>query len=129
MPEFNDFVEGLDEAEDATGVIKIPAIKDGIPVSLTPVKITKVDALVNTAILNFDLTAPSYQDLNITVNGAVDGDAVYIGVPSGAVVADVAFFGWVSAPDTVTIRAFRVGGGGAANPASGLFTAVVIKQL
>lgn len=76
MPEFNDFVEGLAVAEDATGEVKIPAIKDGIPVSLTPMKITKVDALVNTAILNFDLVAPSFQDLNITVNGAIDGDAV-----------------------------------------------------
>lgn len=85
------------------------------------------NSLTNTATLNFDLTAVNYQDLTITVTGAVDGDAVTIGAPNGAVVADVTYFGWVSAANTVTIRCSRVGGGGAADPASGTFRASVIK--
>lgn len=88
---------------------------------------TLAKTLTATATLNFDLTAVNYQDLTITVTGAADGDAVVIGVPNGAAVADITFFGWVSAANTVTIRVSRVGGGGAADPASGTFRASVLK--
>lgn len=88
---------------------------------------TLAKTLTATATLNFDLTAVNYQDLTITVTGAAEGDAVSIGVPNGAVVADVTYFGWVSAANTVSIRCSRVGGGGAADPASGTFRASVIK--
>lgn len=80
-----------------------------------------------TATLNFDLTALNYQDLTITVTGAADGDAVTIGVPNAAVVADVTYFGWVSGTNTVSIRCSRVGGGGAADPASGTFKATLVR--
>lgn len=83
--------------------------------------------LVGSATLNFDLTALNYQDLTITVTGAASGDVVSIGAPNGAVVADVTYFGWVSGTNTVTVRCSRVGGGGAADPASGTFSASVIK--
>lgn len=88
---------------------------------------TLAKTLTNTATLNFDLTAVNYEDLTITVTGAVDGDAVIVGAPNGAVVADVTYFGWVSGTNTVTIRCSRVGGGGAADPASGTFRASVTK--
>lgn len=84
-------------------------------------------SLPGSATLDFDLTAVNYQDLTITVTGAEDGDEVIVGAPNGAVVADVTYFGWVSAANTVSIRASRVGGGGAANPASGTFSVRVIK--
>lgn len=77
--------------------------------------------LTGSATLNFDLTSVNYEDLTVTCTGAAAGDVVSIGVPNGAVVADVTYFGWVSATNTVSIRASRVGGGGAANPASGTF--------
>lgn len=88
---------------------------------------TLAKTLTATATLNFDLTAVNYEDLTITVTGAVDGDAVVVGVPNAAAVADITFFGWVSSANTVTIRAGRVGGGGAADPASGTFRASVVK--
>lgn len=88
---------------------------------------TLAKTLTNTATLDFDLTAVNYEDLTITVTGAADGDAVIVGAPNGAVVADVTFFGWVSGANTVTVRCSRVGGGAAANPASGTYRASVVK--
>lgn len=85
--------------------------------------ITKV--LSNTAALDFDLTAVLIQDKTITVTGAVSGDVVLVGVPNGSVTASVQFTGWVSAADTVTIRATATAVG--ENPASGTFRATVIK--
>lgn len=76
-----------------------------------------------TATLNFDLSAAVSQDLTITVTGAASGDSVAIGVPAGSVTADTAFFGWVSAANTVTIRAYRLAG--TPDPASGTFRATV----
>ena len=86
---------------------------------------TVLKILTGTASLNFDLSAVVSQDLTITVTGAVDGNPVFIGVPLGSVTADTGFFGWVSAADTVTVRAFRLAG--APNPASGTFRATVFK--
>lgn len=94
---------------------------------VTPTRYTVTKSLTSTATLDFDLTALNYQDLTVTVTGAADGDAVSIGVPNGASVADVTYYGWASATNTVTIRAARVGGGGAADPASGTFRVSVLK--
>lgn len=84
--------------------------------------------LTATATLNFDLTAVNSEDLTITVTGAATGDAVAIALDAGSVPADITFFGWVSAADTVTIRCSRVGGGGAVDPGSGTFRATVIHN-
>lgn len=83
--------------------------------------------LTATATLNFDLTAVNSQDLTITLTGAALGDAVAIALDAGSVPADITYFGWVSATDTVSIRCSRVGGGGAVDPASGTFRASIIK--
>ena len=77
------------------------------------------------ATLDFDLTAVVSQDLTVTVSGAALGDQVAIGVPNGSVTADTVFWGWVSATDTVTIRASRIAG--TPNPASGSFKVSVFK--
>jgi len=77
------------------------------------------------AALDFDLTAVVSQDLTITVTGAAVGDEVSIGVPNGSVTADTIFYGWVSAANTVTVRATRAAG--TPNPASGTFKATVIQ--
>lgn len=87
---------------------------------------TLAKTLTATATLDFDLTAVNSQDLTITVTGAAVGDPVAIGVDAASIPADITWFGWVSAPNTVTVRGSRVGGGGAGDPASGTFRASVI---
>lgn len=86
--------------------------------------VTKI--LSATATLNFDLTALTVEDLTITVTGAADGDVVSLGVPNGSVTTSVQYSAWVSAADTVTVRARTSATG--ENPASGVFRATVIKH-
>lgn len=86
--------------------------------------VTKI--LSATATLNFDLTAITVEDLTITVTGAADGDVVTLGVPNGSVTTSVQYSAWVSAADTVTVRARTSATG--ENPASGTFRATVIKH-
>lgn len=77
------------------------------------------------ASLNFDLTAVTIQDLNVTATGAADGDEVFVGAPNGSVTTTVQYTGWVSAANTVTVRARTAAAG--ENPASGTFKVVVFK--
>lgn len=86
--------------------------------------VTKI--LSATATLNFDLTALTVEDLTITVTGAADGDVVTLGVPNGSITTSVQYSAWVSAADTVTVRARTAAVG--ENPASGVFRATVIKH-
>lgn len=79
-----------------------------------------------TATLNFDLTALTVEDLTITVTGAADGDVVTLGVPNGSVTTSVQYTAWVSAADTVTVRARTSAAG--ENPASGTFRATIFKH-
>ena len=83
--------------------------------------------LVARAALNFDLTSVAYQDLTVSVPGALVGDIVSIGTPTAAAVADVVYHAWVSATDTVTVRAARVSG--TPNPGSGTFNVMVTKLM
>ena len=113
---------------DGTGAdnidVKIlPAGTGGVVIGSSGAAISTV--LSATATLNFDLTALVVEDLTITVTGAASGDTVSIGVPAGSVTATVQFTGWVSAADTVTIRARTSVVG--ENPASGTFRATVTK--
>lgn len=58
------------------------------------------------------------QDLTVTVTGAADGNAVTIGVPLAlSSTAGVAFTGFVSAANTVTVRGCKVTAGASADPA------------
>ena len=65
-------------------------------------------------------------DLTITLTGAVDGDAVVLGVPNAAVNANSCYTAWVSAANTVTVR-FNNYSSGAINPASATFKVTIIK--
>lgn len=85
--------------------------------------ITKV--LAAGATLNFDLTALTVQDLTITVTGAADGDVVALGVPNAAITTTVQYTAWVSAANTVTVRARTAAAG--ENPGSGTFRAMVYQ--
>lgn len=81
-----------------------------------------------TATLDFaSIAASSFQDLTITVTGAASGDTVIINPIAGSATTDVVFTGWVSASNTVTIRASNVSATTARDPASGTFRATVIK--
>lgn len=80
--------------------------------------------LTSTAALNFPLIAANggTQDLTVTVTGVRASDpqpVVTIGLPAG-LDAGVVFHGFVSADDTVTVRATNTTAG-AINPASATF--------
>jgi hypothetical protein len=57
--------------------------------------------------LDFDLSGAGVttHDLTITVSGAATGDTVVLGIPNAVVSVGVIFSAWVSAADTVTVRA------------------------
>ncbi len=78
-----------------------------------------------TASLDFpSISANSSSDLTITVTGATTGSSVELGLPT-APTAGIIYMGFVSAANTVTVRAFNVTSG-AINPASQSFTATVL---
>ena len=81
-----------------------------------------------TSYLEFpNVLTQSYSDLTITVPGAATGDSVALGVPTASVAAGIAYTAWVSAADTVTVRAHNYSAGGV-NPANGLFKATIIDS-
>ena len=82
--------------------------------------------LRSSAALDFPaITAPNTADLTITVTGAALGDEVFLGVPNGSVTAATSFTAWVSAANTVTVRAAALAG--TPNPASGTFKVTVFQ--
>jgi hypothetical protein len=84
--------------------------------------------LTNTATLDFPSTAAgTVSDLTITVTGAVDGDAVSVGVPNGSTTTTGDFSAWVSASNTVTVRFANNNLLTAQDPASGTFRVSVVK--
>ena len=83
--------------------------------------------LAATANLDFgSVAAQSQADLTITVTGAAVGDSVAIGIPTGAVTAGIAYTAWVSATNTVTVRAHNYTTA-PLDPASGTFKAVIVR--
>ncbi len=81
-----------------------------------------------TATLDFpSIAASSFADLTITVTGAVSGDTVIVNPIAGSATTDVVYTGWVSAANTVTIRASNVSSTTARDPASGTFRATVVR--
>jgi hypothetical protein len=64
------------------------------------------------------LAAASCQVSSVSAAGASDGDSVALGVPNAlASSGDLVLFGWVSAPDTVSIRACNMGAASIASAA------------
>lgn len=79
-----------------------------------------------TATLDFgSIAAAASSDLTITVTGAATGDAVAIGLPASPA-AGIVFFGFVSATNTVTVRAMNITGS-AVDPASATYRATVFQ--
>ena len=62
----------------------------------------------------------------ITVTGASDGDAVFLGVPNVCAVANVSYFAYVSAVNTVTVRLTNFSGAGI-DPPAGTFRVAIIQ--
>jgi len=78
-----------------------------------------------TATLNFaEIAAGASEDLTITITGAAANYSVSLGLPT-APEAGIVFTAFVSAADTVTVRATNITTG-AINPASATFRATVI---
>lgn len=85
--------------------------------------------LTGTATLNFSSIATNVSaDLTITVNGAVSGDVVILGIPAASHAAGLSYYGFVSAANTVTVRACN-NSAGSIDPASGTFRAVVLQYV
>lgn len=77
--------------------------------------------LRGSAALNFPSVAASGSaDLTITMTGAALGDVVSLGVPNAAMSANLLYFAWVSAANTVTVRAIN-NSAVAIDPASATF--------
>ena len=86
--------------------------------------VTKI--LTATATLNFpSISAASQADLTITVTGAATGDEVIMSLPA-APAAGIVFNAFVSAADTVTIRASNITGS-PVDPASASYGVIVIN--
>lgn len=90
---------------------------------------TQVQKILSSAsALDFgSVAANSYVDVTITVTGCAVGDSVFLGVPNGAILADIVFFAWVSATNIVTIRCANNSSTTARDPASGTFRATVFQ--
>lgn len=84
--------------------------------------------LTDTATLDFaSIPAQLFEDITVTVTGASVGDVVSIGIPTAAAVPSSMFTAFVSATDTVTIRAANISLI-SIDPASGLFKVKVFKD-
>lgn len=82
--------------------------------------------LTATAALDFaSIASTASADLTITVAGAAVGDSVSVGLPA-APTAGLIFMGFVSAANTVTVRASNITAG-AVDAASATYRATVIK--
>lgn len=88
---------------------------------------TAVDLIASaTATLDFpSISAGASADLTITVTGATVGDSVHLGLPS-APTAGIIFQGFVSAANTVTVRATNITGS-PVDPASATYRATVMS--
>lgn len=95
-------------------------VTDGVPTRYVVAK-----GLTGDNALTFTLLGDDCEEQNVTVNGAADGDVVSIGVPNVAASAGVMFTAWVSAANTVTIRACEVLG--APQTSTGTFKVFVTK--
>lgn len=81
----------------------------------------------NTATLTYPLIATTASnDQTMTITGASVGDTVALGSPA-APTAGIVFYAFVSAPDTVTVRAMNITGGNV-TPGALDFTVTVFKQ-
>lgn len=102
-----------------TGELEVPSLVVNGGTSLTGI-------LSATAELDFgSIATNSSAELTVTVTGAAAGDIAMLGPPA-ALTADLVFFCFVSAADTVTVRAVNATGG-AIDPDSGTYRVAVLQ--
>ena len=102
---------------------------DGSELYVTPstARYVLAKVLKGSSALDFPSTLTgATADLTIAVTGAVDGDAIFLGVPSALIVANTSFIAWVSGAGVVTVR-FTNNSGGTLDPASGTFKVTINK--
>ena len=88
--------------------------------------LTLTNVLGASAALNFaSIASAAQEDLTITVTGAAANNAVILGLPV-APTAGIVFNAFVSAADTVTVRATNITAA-AIDPASATYSVVVIQ--
>jgi hypothetical protein len=101
------------------------ALSAPAPASLTVAGATITKILSASGTLDFpSIAAAGNQDLTIAVTGAAVGDAVILGLPASPD-AGVVFDAWVSATNTVKIRATNATAG-AVDPASASYRVIVV---
>ncbi len=94
------------------------------------VRYTLAKTLTATAVLDFPSTTASNSSiLTFTLNGAVDGDVVALGVPNAATNGNTAYYAYVSAANTITVRFLNNNPalGAAIDPVSATFRVSVIR--
>jgi hypothetical protein len=108
--------------DDSAGAVVWFNLGGGLAIDATTLKSNQLTA---TGVLNFPSIAASggHQDLTISVSGATVGNAVALGLPD-APAAGIVFNAYVSAADTVTVRATNATAG-AIDPASATYRVVV----
>jgi hypothetical protein len=120
------FTAGTNLATPENGAVEYNGINYFVTSDNT--RYTLAKTLTTTGSLNFPSTAANASsDLTITVNGAADGDAVSLGVPSAAVQTNSNYTAWVSATNTITVRFTNNDGSTAKDPGTGTFRVTVIK--
>lgn len=111
---------------DQTGTLSAAGTIVGVETDGVWVAEAEKAVLTATAALNFaSIAAAASEDLTITVAGAAVGDSVSVGLPA-APTAGLVFVGFVSAANTVTVRASNITAG-AVDAASATYRATVIK--
>lgn len=110
--------------DDSAGSTAWLTLGSGLSISTTTLNATAAP-LTATATLDFgSIAAAASATLTITVTGATTGQAVALGLPA-APAAGIVFFGFVSAADTVTVRAMNITAS-AVDPASATYRATVL---
>lgn len=105
------------------GLIVIKAFTTGFDIEGLKVGGQAINSVLRgSAVLDFDLTSVPYQDLTISLTGAIQGDEVFLGVP--AMTGNVIYFAAVTSANVVTVRAMRACDS-TPNPASGTFRVTV----
>lgn len=109
---------GLNTSQDTTGR---NAQSLSFNSSTGEIELNGISEFTGSATLDFASTAAqSSTDLTITVDGAIAGGVVTLGIPDSSVNADSSFSAWVSSVNTVTVR-FNNYSNGAIDPAIGTF--------
>lgn len=108
--------------EDDINIELTPAGTGGVVVGIGGTAVKSI--LSATATLDFgNILAAASADLTVTVTGCAVGDSVDLGLPA-APDASIVYNGFVSAANTVTVRAFNVGAIGV-DPASATYRTTV----